>query len=236
MIRVKGLGKRFASRFILRGLDFEAQSGEIIALAGPNGAGKTTFLRILATLSRPSAGQVLIKNMPQPDYAMEARRLIGFLAHQTLLYPDLSAEENLRFYGNLFSVENVEERIDETLDLVGLNHRRRDPVRIYSRGMQQRLAIARTLFHDPSVLLLDEAHTGLDQQGIDSLNELLVSLAKDGKTIVMSSHDLDIVSEFSNRVDILIRGQFKASMTGKDLTPEKLIQNYRKLTAEHMLQ
>lgn len=230
MIRVQGLGKRFASRFILRGLNFEAQPREIIALAGPNGAGKTTFLRILATLSRPSAGIVQIKGMVLPDYANEARRAIGYLAHQTLLYPDLSAEENLRFYGNLFDAEDVEARISETLELVGLYHRRRDPVRIYSRGMQQRLAIARTLFHDPDILLLDEAHTGLDQEGIESLNELLVLLAKAGKTIVMSSHDLDIVSEFSDRVDVLVRGQFEASLTGKDLEPARLLKKYRALT------
>jgi heme exporter protein A len=229
MIRVKGLGKRFANRFVLRGLNFEAESGEIIALAGPNGAGKTTFLRILATLSRPSAGFVEIHGFALPDFANEVRHKIGYLAHQTLLYPDLSAEQNLRFYGNLFGVSDVENRIDVTLELVGLVKRRRDPIQIYSRGMQQRLAIARTLFHDPEILLLDEAHTGLDQQGIESLNELLVSLAKSGRTIVMSSHDLDIVSEFSDRVDVLVRGQFEASLTGSDLRPERLLKKYREL-------
>jgi heme exporter protein A len=231
MIRVKGLGKRFASRLILRGLNFEAAEGEIIALAGPNGAGKTTFLRILATLSRPSAGMAEINGLILPDYANEIRSIIGYLGHQTLLYPDLSAEQNLRFYGKLFDVNNVEERIDETLELVGLSKRRRDPVQIYSRGMQQRLAIARTLFHAPKILLLDEAHTGLDQQGIESLNELLVSVAKSGSTIVMSSHDLDIVSEFSDRVDVLVDGQFKASLTGRNLEPVRLLKKYRELTA-----
>lgn len=230
MIEVKGLGKRFASRYILRGLDFQAEAGEIIALAGPNGAGKTTLLRILATLSRPSAGIVRIKGFPQPDYAMEARKAIGYLAHQTLLYPDLSAEENLGFFARLFRIEQAEARIDETLELVGLGRRRRDPVRIFSRGMQQRLAIARTILHDPEILLLDEAHTGLDQQGIESLNDLLKSLAANGKCIVMSSHDLDIVSRFSKRVDVLVNGKFLANLTGPDLEAGRLMQKYRELT------
>lgn len=231
MIEVKGLGKRFGNRLILRGLDFQADRGEIIALAGPNGAGKTTFLRILASLAKPGSGRVSVAGFLQPDYSLEVRAKLGYLAHQTLLYPDLSAEDNLRFYARLFRLGNIEARITEILDIVGLGRRRRDPVRIFSRGMQQRLAIGRTILHDPDILLLDEAHTGLDQQGIDSLNELLLDQAAMGKTIVMSSHDLDIVSDFAKRVDVLVGGRFEASLQGNDLKPGRLVRKYRELTA-----
>ena len=234
MIGAIALGKRFGNRFILQGLDFEAHQGQIIVLAGPNGAGKTTFLRILATLIKPTLGRLVISGFLQPDFSLEARSKLGYLAHQNLLYPDLSAEENLRFYGHLFAIEKIEDRISLVLELFGLEDRRRDPVRIFSRGMQQRLAIARCILHDPDILLLDEAHTGLDQAGIKSLNDLLIDQAKKGKTIVMASHDLDIVAEYADRVDVLLRGQFVASLKGKELRSGKLKKKYQALTAENL--
>lgn len=233
MIKASGLGKRFGRRFILRGLDFEAHRGQIVVLAGPNGAGKTTFLRILATLIKPTLGRLVIAGFKQTDFALEARSKLGYLAHQNLLYPDLSAEENLRFYGRLFGIQNVEDRIGTVLELFEIKERRRDPVRIFSRGMQQRLAIARSILHEPDILLLDEAHTGLDQAGIKSLNELIIDQAKMGKTIVMASHDLDIVADYADRVDVLLKGRFVASLKGQDIRGGQLKMKYQELTTEN---
>ncbi len=163
MIEVKKLVKRFGLKTILRGLDFSVQPGEFVALLGPNGAGKTTFLRILATLSRPSLGQVQVAGYNIPNQAAEVRAKLGVVSHLPLLYPDLTAEENIRFYGRMYGIADMETRVTEVLQMVGLDNRRKDLVRTFSRGMQQRLAIGRAVVHDPEVMLFDEPYTGLDQ-------------------------------------------------------------------------
>ncbi|NMC80183.1 MAG: ABC transporter ATP-binding protein, partial [Chloroflexi bacterium] len=154
MIVVRNLVKQFGPKIVLCKLDFTVEAGEFVALLGPNGAGKTTFLRILASLSRPTLGQVQIAGRQLPHEAAAVRRRLGVVSHQPLLYGELSAEENLRFYGRLYGVERLEARVDEMLELVGLCPRRREAVRTFSRGMQQRLAIGRAVLHDPDVLLL----------------------------------------------------------------------------------
>ena len=156
MIEVKKLVKRFGLKIILRGLDFSVEPGEFVALLGPNGAGKTTFLRILATLSRPSLGEVKVAGYNLPAQSAQVRAKLGVVSHLPLLYPDLTAEENLLFYGRMYGVENMSARITEVLEMVGLENRRKDLVRTFSRGMQQRLAIGRAVIHDPEVMLFDE--------------------------------------------------------------------------------
>ena len=163
MIEVKKLVKRFGMKAVLRGLDFNVQNGEFVALLGPNGAGKTTFLRILASLSRPSLGQVKVAGFALPAQSAAVRQRLGVVSHMPLLYGDLTAEENLQFYGRMYNIPALNERISEVLDLVGLALRRRDMVRTFSRGMQQRLAIGRAVLHDPDVMFFDEPYTGLDQ-------------------------------------------------------------------------
>ncbi len=190
MISVKKLVKRFGLKPVLRGLDFEVQPGEFVALLGPNGAGKTTFLRILASLARPSLGEVTIAGYQLPSQAAQVRARLGVVSHLPLLYGDLTAEENLRFYARLYGVENYELRITEVLEMVGLDTRRRDLVRTFSRGMQQRLAIGRAVLHDPDVVLFDEPYTGLDQDASAMLDEVLKTVATKGRTVVMTSHDL----------------------------------------------
>jgi heme exporter protein A len=147
MIKVHKLVKRFGLKAVLRGLEFSVRPGEFVALLGPNGAGKTTFLRILASLSRPSLGQVNIAGYDLPDKAADVRRVLGVVSHMPLLYGDLTAEENLKFYGRMYDVYDLDKRITEVLNLVGLESRRRDLVRTFSRGMQQRLAIGRAVIH-----------------------------------------------------------------------------------------
>ena len=159
MIIVKKLVKRFGLKTVLRGLDFEVQPGEFVALLGPNGAGKTTFLRILASLSRPSLGNVKVADYQLPNEAAAVRARLGVVSHLPLLYGDLTAEENLRFYGRMYNISSLELRINEVLEMVGLENRRRDLVRTFSRGMQQRLAIGRAVLHDPDVMLFDEPYT-----------------------------------------------------------------------------
>jgi heme exporter protein A len=192
--------------------------GEFVTLVGPNGAGKTTLLRILATLSRPTSGAVKIGGHELPKGAEKARRSIGLVSHQTLLYGDLSAEENLRFYGRMYDVADLDARITQVLEMVGLAHRRRDPVRTFSRGMQQRLAIARAVLHRPSLMLLDEPYTGLDQDAAARLEAVMSSVGTEGRTVVMTTHDLERGLAVADRVVILAKGRvvFEAQRTELD--------------------
>ena len=227
MITVHKLFKRFGMKTVLRGLDFKVQPGEFVALLGPNGAGKTTFMRILSTLSRPSLGTVSVAGYRLPDQAAAVRARLGVVSHLPLLYGDLTAEENLRFFGRLYGVQEIEGRITEVLELIGLAERRRDLVRTFSRGMQQRLAIGRAVFHNPDVMLFDEPHTGLDQDASVMLDEVLRSVAAKGRTIVMTSHDLLRAEDLATRFDILSRGSIAASSTRKELGKNNLLTFYR---------
>ena len=227
MIEVRKLVKTYGLNTVLRGLDFHVGAGEFVALLGPNGAGKTTFLRVLASLSRPSMGHVSIAGYSLPDQATAVRRILGVVSHQPLLYGDLTAEENLLFYGRLYGVGGLEARLAEVLELVGLTARRRDLVRQYSRGMQQRLAIGRAVLHDPEVMLFDEPHTGLDQEASAMLDGVLREVAARGRTVVMTSHDLHRSAELATRVDILSRGVIAASYPRGELDPSFLPALYR---------
>jgi len=227
LISVRNLVKRFGARIVLRNLNFAVQSGEFVALLGPNGAGKTTFLRILASLSRPNFGEICIGGYFLPHQAASVRRKLGVVSHQPLLYGDLTAEENLNFFGRMYGVSNLSNRIHEVLGMVGLTARRQDLIRTYSRGMQQRLAIGRSILHDPDVLLLDEPHTGLDQDACDMLDDVLRKVAESGRTIVMTSHDLSRAADLAKRFDILSRGQILASIDSGNLPQDGLLRFYR---------
>ena len=225
MILVKKLAKRFGPLTVLKELDFEVEEGEFVALIGPNGAGKTTLLRILATLSRPTSGVVQIASNRLPQDAPAVRSQLGVLSHQPLLYGDLTAEENLVFYSRLYNIGKS--RITEVLEMVGLSKRADDLVRTFSRGMQQRLAIARAVLHQPPLLLLDEPHTGLDQEAGEILDHLLIDIAKQGKTVVMTSHDLVRAAGLASRLDILSKGRISHSVSREDFTSTDLIQLYK---------
>jgi heme exporter protein A len=232
VIEVRSLVKRFGLKTVLNGMDFTVQPGEFVALLGPNGAGKTTFLRILSSLSRPAMGQVRIAGYRLPAQASAVRRILGVVSHQPLLYGDLSAEENLTFYGRMYAVPDLKERVIQVLEMVGLKNRRRDLVRTYSRGMQQRLAIGRAVLHDPQVLLLDEPHTGLDQDACVMLDDVLREVAARGRTVVMTSHDLARAADLAWRFDVLSRGQIIASTTRSVLDPDQLLGFYRRSIQE----
>lgn len=227
LIEVRKLVKRFGPKVVLRQVDFSVPQGEFVALLGPNGAGKTTMLRILSSLARQTFGEVRVAGYSLPNQSAAVRRRLGVVSHLPLLYGDLSAEENLLFYGRMYAVEQLDRRIGEVLDLIGLSLRRRDLVRTFSRGMQQRLAIGRAILHDPEVLLLDEPHTGLDQDACDMLDSVLRQVASRGRTVVMTSHDLARVEDLASRFDILARGKILASAQSNSLPKDGLLAFYR---------
>jgi heme exporter protein A len=231
MIEVKKLVKRFGLKTVLRGLDFQVQPGEFVALLGPNGAGKTTFLRILASLSRPSLGSVDIAGYSLPKQAAAVRARLGVVSHLPLLYPDLTAEENLMFYARMYGIQNADTRITEVLEMVGLEGRRKDLVRTFSRGMQQRLAIGRAVLHDPDVMLFDEPYTGLDQDASSMLDGVLQTVAGQGRTVVMTSHDLARAEDLATRFDVLSRGVIAASSTRDGLGKGNLLTFYKQVLA-----
>jgi heme exporter protein A len=226
-IEVSNLTKRFGPKTVLQNLDFSVPQGEFVALLGTNGAGKTTFLRILASLVRPTQGKVRIAGCFLPAEASAVRHRLGVVSHMPLLYGDLSAEENLIFYGRMYGLRKLETRINTVLDMVGLDARRRDMVRTFSRGMQQRLAIGRAVLHDPEVLLMDEPHTGLDQDACEMLDNILRQVAQQGRTIVMASHDLARAVDLASRFDVISRGAICASALRQDLPPQGLLVFYR---------
>ncbi len=227
MISVHKLVKRFGLKTVLRGMDFSVEAGEFVAILGPNGAGKTTFLRILASLSRPSMGTVNIAGYNLPNQAAAVRCRLGVVSHLPLLYGDLTAEENLRFFARMYSISQAEQRITEVLEMVGLIARKRDLVRTFSRGMQQRLAIGRAVLHDPEVMLFDEPHTGLDQDACQMLDTVLREVAARGRTVVMTSHDLTRTADLASRFDILSRGVIAASVLRSQIDPDNLLAFYR---------
>lgn len=207
MVRLVGVVKRFGAMTALRGIDLQLDRGQCLGLFGPNGAGKTTLLRILATLTRPSAGTVHIAGYNAVRDAAKIRPLLGVLTHRTFLYGHLTAYENLHFYGRLLGLAQLPERIADVLHSVDLADRARQLVRTYSRGMQQRLAIARAILHAPTLLLLDEPYTGLDLHAADRLHDLLQRLRAEDCTIVMSTHDIQRGLAFCDRLAIQCRGR-----------------------------
>jgi heme exporter protein A len=227
MIKVRKLVKRFGLKTVLHGLDFEVEEGEFVALLGPNGAGKTTFMRVLASLTRPTFGDVRIAGYNLPSQASAVRSRLGIVSHLPLLYGDLTAEENLRFYGRMYGLHDNETRITEVLDIVGLQARRRDLVRTYSRGMQQRLAIGRAVLHDPEVILFDEPHTGLDQDACTMLDDVLREVTASGRTVVMTSHDLIRVGDLASRFDVISRGVIVASGSKREISQDGLLTFYK---------
>ena len=172
-------------------------------------------------------GSVQVAGYALPKHAHEVRRKLGVVSHQPLLYGDLTAEENLRFFARMYALSGMDQRIDTVLELVGLQFRRRDLVRQFSRGMQQRLAIGRAILHHPSILLFDEPHTGLDQEAAEMLDGLLGGVATEGRTVVMTSHDLARTADLASRFDVISRGVISATVRRDEIDPNDLLAFYR---------
>ena len=208
IIQVQELRKDFGFLQALSGVSFNLNNGDFLTIFGPNGAGKTTLIKILTGLMRPTSGSAIIDGFDALEGNSMLRSRIGVISHATCLYPDLTALENLLFYAKLYGLDDPEERANKSISASGLQLRRHDPVRIYSRGMQQRLAIARATLHDPSVLFLDEPFTGLDLTATNGLKNKLHDLHKDKRTLIMTTHDISCGLEMCDKVAIQNKGKF----------------------------
>jgi heme exporter protein A len=229
-IQIRKLTKAFGHQMALRGVDLSVAEGKFLALFGPNGAGKTTLIRVVASLTRPTAGTVQVRGQDLRKAATSLRRHIGLISHNPLLYNDLTPDENLRFFARMYDLQDAGSRIDAVLEQVGLLARRRDPVRTFSRGMVQRLAIARAILHDPAIMLLDEPYTGLDLQAADMLRAVLQELAASNRTVILTTHNLEQGLEMCDRAAILNKGKvaWEGVRAGLDLVGMKEI--YREAT------
>ena len=230
MIKIDGLVKYYGQLPVLRGVNLHVRAGEFVTLVGANGAGKTTLLRIVASLLQPTEGHVTIGGWSLPAYADRVRQHIGLVSHHALLYGDLTAAENLAFYARLYGLDQREERVARALRTVGLAARQRDPVRTFSRGMTQRLTIARATLHEPDVLLFDEPYTGLDQEASRLLDELLRREAARGRTILMITHDLAHGLNLGDRIAILSRGKIAAEVEREQMRPGEFLDFYAEVT------
>ncbi|MDX2161877.1 MAG: heme ABC exporter ATP-binding protein CcmA [bacterium] len=207
LIETIALTKRYNLTPVLRKLNLTVEKGEFVALLGHNGSGKSTLMRLLCGLSKPTAGVIRVGGWELPKEAAAVRAQIGVVSHKVLLYDTLTAAENLRFFGRLYNLQVDHALIERSLKAVGLARRGDDLVRGFSRGMQQRLSIARALLHQPQVLIFDEPYTGLDQDGAAALDGLLQSAHAQGHTILMATHDLERAAALAERAVILTKGQ-----------------------------
>ena len=225
-VEVRNVSKVFGVRKAVDDVSFDLPEGAFLSIFGPNGAGKTTLLRVLATLARPSSGKVRICGVDAREEPDKVRERIGLISHASMLYPDLTAEENLRLYAELYGVSNPQSRVLELLEAVGLAHRRLDPVRTFSRGMTQRVSIARALVHDPHVVLLDEPYSGLDPHAVDIFDELIDAVRGD-RTFIMVSHDLQKGYDMCTHALVLARGKVVRFAPKGDLEFGEFSQFYR---------
>ncbi len=224
-MRARGVAHAFSGRAVLAGVDLDVAAGERVAVVGPNGAGKSTLLRILATLLTPRSGAVTVGGTPYPGGIRAARRRIGYLGHDPLVYLDLTAWQNLRLFGDLYGVDGLDDAVPEALRRVGLLPRAHDHVRTFSRGMAQRLGIARMLLHGPDVLLLDEPYTGLDAEGSRLLDGIVTGTSS-GTAVVMVTHDLARAHALCGRVAMIARGVLAWDVTTDGLSRDQLAQRY----------
>ena len=206
-VEVRGLQKGYGDMPVLWDLSLSLGWGEFLALFGANGSGKTTLLRVLSGQARPDQGAVSLAGYDLKRQPRAARRQVGVVSHSGFLYDDLTCAENLAFYGRLYSVSDLKSRVAEALGRVGLSQRADRRVRSLSHGMQKRLSIARAILHHPSVLLLDEPESGLDRQSVTALAELLKEWTESGRSVVMTTHNVDLGLAWGSRLAVLSGGK-----------------------------
>jgi heme exporter protein A len=220
-VQVRGLRARFGSSLVLRDVELSVDGGQRLAILGPNGAGKSTLLRVLAGALRPSSGELRLGGLDPARTPLEARARLGVLSHQTYLYGELSCWENLRLYGRLYGVSHLSERIGALLEQVGMYGRRDERVERLSRGLQQRLAMARAVLHDPPILLLDEPDTGLDLAAQQLLETVLFG-PDPGRTVLMATHNLELARRLCDRAVVLVGGRVVLQLAAGELSAETL--------------
>ena len=206
-IEVRGLTKAFGDKPVLNGIELGVERGSRTVIFGANGSGKTTLIKVLAAIYRPSSGNIRIGGLDIGRESREVRRLIGVVGHQTYLYPDLTVGENLRFYGQMYGLSAADGRIRKLIVGLGLLAYLHERAANLSRGMQQRVSIARALIHNPAVLLLDEPETGLDRHAMGQFGKVLETAKAELKTVVMTTHNLDYGLELADSVAVIAGGR-----------------------------
>lgn len=225
-IKTENLNHSFGHIDALKEINLKVPRGCFFSVFGPNGAGKTTLIKILSTLIRPVSGKAFIYGADITESGDKIRSKIGLISHNTFVYGNLNPYENLKFYGKLYGLSNLDARIKALLNEVGLSHRTYDPVRTFSRGMQQRLSIARAMINNPSIIFLDEPYTGLDQHAIRILTDILKKLHKAQNTIVMATHHLKQGLEICDQVVIMVAGKIVFERPSSDISSEEFEKIY----------
>jgi heme ABC exporter ATP-binding subunit CcmA len=224
-VQLDSVSRVYGRLFAVHRVSTEFPAGTITALVGDNGSGKTTLLSLLATLERPSDGSITYDDVSWSTFSKHYRERVGWIAHESLLYEQLTGRENLEFYANMYGVDERESTVDNWLERVGLADDADRQVDAYSRGMRQRLTIARALLHDPDLLLLDEPLTGLDRRGRETIVEVLGEMRDRQKIVILASHDLDSIDTLADRLLILRRG--KVTHAGERSDSRSVAELYR---------
>ena len=227
-IQVTGLRKTFGEQPVLWDLDLVAGWGECLVIFGANGVGKTTLLKVLSTQARADAGLIRIAGVDVRSDSATVRRTIGVVSHRHMLYEDMTGEENLRFYGRMFGLDDLHFRIAEVLRRVGLERRGGQRVRTLSNGLQKRLAMARAILHRPSILLLDEPESGLDPDALDMLGQIIWSWKQAGRSVLMTTHNMDRGLEWGDRVALLAQGRIAFTEHKQCLDVAEFTSAYRR--------
>ncbi len=206
ILETKDINKYFDRFKVLSNINIKLEEREFLTIFGANGAGKTTLLKIIAMLLKPNSGVIYFNGIDTQKSSDSVRKSIGFITHNTFLYNDLSAYENLKLYSILYDVKNCEEQINIVMEKVGLLRRSSEPIRNFSKGMHQRLAVARAFLHNPTLLLLDEPYSGLDQKALNVLNQMLKNVHNEGKTAIITTHNIERGMEIADKVVVLNKG------------------------------
>ncbi|MEX2526366.1 MAG: ABC transporter ATP-binding protein [Gemmatimonadota bacterium] len=229
LLEARGLVRDFGPHRAVADVDLTLDVGELMALFGPNGAGKSTLLRLLSGSLRPTEGELHFRGVPFMPGDPRVARQVGVLSHRSFLYRHLTARENLRFYGRLYGVVGLEERVARRLETVGLQARMDHRVATFSRGMVQRLALARTLLHDPALVVLDEPFTGLDLDAALRLSRVLTEVRSDQRAVILVTHDLQRGRELATRVGVMSRGRLEVQAPAHSLDGPGLEALYRRV-------
>ncbi|HIE26067.1 TPA: ABC transporter ATP-binding protein [Candidatus Poribacteria bacterium] len=231
LLQAKDITKQLGLRLILRKVNLSVENGESVAIFGPNGAGKSTFMNIIATLMKPTSGWLTINGEDVLKNPLPCRSKIGLVAHEPNAYLELTPNENLKFFGRLYGVENLDEKIEALLDYVGLTPFAHEPIQIFSSGMVKRFMITKALIHEPNILLLDEPFTGLDANAKQLILKLIADERMKGTGIIFITHDIQLGYEAASRFTFLFRGRLEEVGFKKEITVTDLQQQYgRKLT------
>ena len=221
LLNLDSVSKRFGFRNILNNINFSLDTGEFVMLIGNNGAGKSTLLRIISSLMKPSHGEITFRGTKQKDSLLEWLQIMGSITHENRLYADLNSKDNLRLYGTLYGVEQLNSKIDDVLAKIDLSHVAQLPVRNFSSGMTKRLMIGRLMLCQPEILILDEPYTGLDQHSFRWFQKYLKEFHQQGGTVLMVTHQLELGLELATRVLVLHRQNIKHDISSAGLSVEQ---------------